>query len=192
MPSPVADTLEALADCFASLGIDWYLFGAQAALLRGSRRLTSDVDVTVFLGQVAREALVDRMTAMGFVLRVPRDGGFIERTRVVPFVHASSAVPVDVVLGGAGLEAYFLAECEHLDLEGVVVPTPRAEHLIVMKLLAGRDKDLDDAAAIARAAQPDLAGVETMVNEIATAVGEDDSLRALAGLKRLLERDNLV
>src|SRR5688572_28126847 len=86
--SPVADTLAALASCFASLGIDWYLFGAQAALLRGSRRLTSDVDVTVFLGQVGTAELVDRMTATGFVLRVPRTGGFIERTHVVPFIHA--------------------------------------------------------------------------------------------------------
>jgi len=188
MPSPVADTLAALARCFASLGVDWYLFGAQAALLRGSRRLTSDVDVTVFLGQIGTAELVDRMTDMGFVLRVPRAGGFIERTRVVPFVHAASATPVDVVLGGAGLEAHFLAECEILDIEGVLVPTPSAEHLLVMKLLAGRDRDLEDAAAIVRAARPDLASVEALVSEIAAAIGEDDALRALAALKRMLSR----
>lgn len=186
MPSPVVDTLAALASCFTSVGIDWYLFGAQAALLRGSRRLTSDVDVTVFLGQVGAAELIERMTAMGFVLRVPSTGGFIERTRVVPFIHTASATPVDVLLGGPGLEAHFLAGCELIDIDGVTVPTPSAEHLLVMKLLAGRDKDLEDAAAIVRATRPDLASVEELVTDIAAAVGEDDAIRALVALKRML------
>ena len=55
MPSPIADALRALADAFDRLGADWYLFGAQAALLRGSRRFTEDVDVTVFLTDMKRD-----------------------------------------------------------------------------------------------------------------------------------------
>ena len=52
MSSPVAEVVAALAAAFDSLGVDWYLFGAQAALLHGSERMTHDVDVTVMLGAV--------------------------------------------------------------------------------------------------------------------------------------------
>jgi hypothetical protein len=36
MSSSLADTLAALARAFERIGVDWYLFGAQAAILRGS------------------------------------------------------------------------------------------------------------------------------------------------------------
>jgi len=39
--------------------VDWYIFGAQAALIWGRPRLTSDVDVTVRLGAVEFESLSD-------------------------------------------------------------------------------------------------------------------------------------
>ena len=44
MPSPVAEVLAALVACFHSLGVRWYLFGAQAAIYHGVARLTADVD----------------------------------------------------------------------------------------------------------------------------------------------------
>jgi hypothetical protein len=48
---------DALAALAASLqGLDWYLFGAQAALLYGSTRLTADIDVTAWVPD--RDALV--------------------------------------------------------------------------------------------------------------------------------------
>ena len=47
MRSPVAELLGALGAVLDRLGVGWYLFGAQAALLYGAARLTADVDVTV-------------------------------------------------------------------------------------------------------------------------------------------------
>lgn len=46
MRSPIADLLAALASAFDTLGMSWYLFGAQAAIVYGVARLTADVDVT--------------------------------------------------------------------------------------------------------------------------------------------------
>ena len=48
-PQPVADLLADLARGLAALGVRWFLFGAQAAILHGSARLSADVDVTVEL-----------------------------------------------------------------------------------------------------------------------------------------------
>lgn len=64
--SSVADVLVALDHSCASTGVSWYLFGAQAALLYGSARLTADVDATVLLGDVSTEALVAALEAEGF------------------------------------------------------------------------------------------------------------------------------
>ena len=49
MPSPVAELLRDLASSLDALGIRWYVFGAQAAIVHGAARLTADVDVTVLL-----------------------------------------------------------------------------------------------------------------------------------------------
>jgi hypothetical protein len=186
MSSPVADTLRALAAALQGVGQGWYLFGAQAALLRGSRRLTSDVDVTVLAGDEPTARLVERLAEQGIALRFGSDDDFVQRTRVLPLVHRDSGMPVDLVLGGPGLEELFLAAAEDLEVGGVRVPVASGEHLVVMKLLAGRDTDLDDAEAIVRALHLDLAPVAELVDAIAEGLGEDDSRAALEELRQRL------
>ena len=46
----VADLLVDLQGAFDAIGVRWFLFGAQAAILYGVARLSADVDVTVDLG----------------------------------------------------------------------------------------------------------------------------------------------
>lgn len=47
MPSAASSTLADVARALESLGVRWYLFGAQAAIHYGSPRVTADVDMTV-------------------------------------------------------------------------------------------------------------------------------------------------
>ena len=89
MRSPVADLLADLASALEGAGVAWYLFGAQAAILHGAARLTADVDVTVRLPEaMSQETLAARIEQHGFRRRIV-DPTFVERTRVMPFVHAS-------------------------------------------------------------------------------------------------------
>lgn len=184
MSSTVHDVLGALRDALAGFGDGWYLFGAQAALLRGSRRLTSDIDVTVFPGASSTEGLVERLRSHAFRLRVPDVDDFVRQTRVLPVVHEPTGMPVDVVLGGPGLEELFLSAAEPVRLGTTVIPVPTAEHLIVMKLLAGRPLDLDDAEAMFRAAKPAIEPIESLVDAIAEGLGEDDVRVALSRLRQ--------
>ena len=108
MPSPVAEALAALGRGLQELGVRWYLFGAQAALLYGAARLTADVDVTVMLGERPSAELVRALERAGLRLRVTDPGAFVKKTRVLPFLHPGSGMPVDVVLAGPGLEEIFL------------------------------------------------------------------------------------
>ena len=154
-PAPVAELLAELERALAALGLRWFLFGAQAAVLHGVARLTADVDVTVELGPHSSAALVDALTRAGFDLRVPDVAGFVEATRVLPFVHRRSRMPVDVVLAGPGLEEQFLARAEEREIGGARIPVASAEDLVAMKVLAGRGRDLEDVEAIVRI-RPDL------------------------------------
>jgi hypothetical protein len=148
MRSPLAETLAALAGALDSLDARWYLFGAQAALLYGAARLTADVDVTVQLGDRDRAELVRVLGKSGFALRVRDVDDFVARTRVLPLLHRASGMPVDVVLAGPGLEELFLKRRRRRTIDGVSVPVASPEDMVVMKVLAGRGKDEDDAVAI--------------------------------------------
>lgn len=152
--SPFVELLGALAGVLSQLGARWYLFGAQAALLHGAARLTADVDVTVDLQGKDPEVLAEALTAAGFQMRV-EDIAFTHRTRVLPVLHLATGIAADVVLAGPGLEELFLLRAQLHDLDGVQVPVACAEDVIVMKILAGRPKDVEDVVAIA-AAHKDL------------------------------------
>src|SRR5262249_52500871 len=70
--------------------------------------------------------------------------------------HALSGIPADIVLAGPGIEELFLARAKVVDVDGAHVPVACAEDVIVMKLLAGRPKDVDDVVAILAAHPDDL------------------------------------
>lgn len=127
----------------------WYVFGAQAVILYGVPRLSADVDVTLALEPDAPDRFVLEMGAAGFGLRVD-DPDFVRRTHVMPFLHTSTGMPVDVVLAGSGLEDEFLARARRIDVHGTMLPIIDLADLIIAKVLAGRPKDIDDAGALWR------------------------------------------
>jgi hypothetical protein len=84
----------------------------------------------------------------GFAPAFAFDDAFVAATRVVPMVHQASGMPVDIMLAGPGLEELFIGAAEPTLIAGVEVPVIRAEHLVVMKILTGRPRDLEDVAVI--------------------------------------------
>jgi Nucleotidyl transferase AbiEii toxin, Type IV TA system len=155
-PQPVAELLAQLRRALAALGVRWFLFGAQAAILHGVARLSADVDVTVDLGARSSTELVNGLAEAGFDLLVSDVDRFVETTRVLPFVPRTSRIPVDVVLAGPGLEEQFFRDAEERMVGGTLIPVASAEDLVSMKVLAGRPRDLDDVAAIVHVRRHDL------------------------------------
>ena len=168
-PQPVADLLADLARGLGALGVRWFLFGAQAAILHGSARLSADVDVTVDLAARSTRELVDALAHEGFELRVDDAQGFVDATRVIPLLHVASRMPLDIVLAGPGLEEQFFARAAERRVGGTLVPVVSAEDLVAMKILAGRPRDMEDVTSIVRARR-------------------DLDLETIRGTLRLLER----
>jgi hypothetical protein len=61
-----------------------------------------------------------------------------------------------VVLAGPGLEELFFDRLVHRSVGNLKIPVASAEDSIVMKILAGRAKDLDDVRAILSAKRATL------------------------------------
>lgn len=178
MRSPVADLLADLSRAFATLDMPWYLFGAQAAIVYGVARLTADVDVTARApaGQPA-SAWVTTVEQHGFARRFA-DPAFIEHSRVMPLVHQQTGLPVDIVLAGPGLEDEFLSRAVAHAIDGVTVPVVEVSDLVILKVLAGRPKDLDDLASLLRVQRPtiDEARVRKVLGLLEQALGQSDLL----------------
>jgi hypothetical protein len=172
------ELLTALSAVLARWG-RWYVFGAQAVIAYGVPRLSADVDVTVQLVPEEPERFVRDMEAAGFALRVD-DPDFVRRTRVMPFVHLATAMPLDVVLAGSGLEEEFLDRAQAVDLGGTKVPLIDPEDLIIAKVLAGRPKDLEDAHGLWRLRGRDLdpARIRRTLRLLEEALSQSDLLSA--------------
>ena len=170
------DLLQALSAVLDRWG-RWYLFGAQAVVAYGAPRFSADVDVTVELDPDDPERFVREMEAGGFALRVD-DPDFVRRTRVMPFVHVATGMPLDVVLAGSGLEDEFLDRAKATDIGGARVPLIDVADLIVGKILAGRPKDAEDARSLWRIHGSDARRrrIRRLLRLLEEALGQSDLL----------------
>ena len=165
-----------LQSAFDSLNIPWYLFGAQAAILYGAARLTADVDITVSLRDHSLTELISALKQAGFDTRISDAEQFAEQNRVLLLVHAPSRMPIDIIIAGPGPEEAILARRRKLSVGGIQIPVACPEDLIVMKLLAGRSKDLDDISSMLVTLLPelDLALIERFLQEFESALDRND------------------
>jgi hypothetical protein len=151
--------------------------------------LSADVDVTLALVPDAPERFAQEMEAAGFALRVD-DPDFVRRTRVMPFVHTATAMPVDVVLAGSGLEEEFLDRAVMKDVGGALVPLIEISDLIIAKVLAGRSKDLDDASRLWRihGGVADAVRIRRTLRLLEEALAQSDLVSTFETIARPLER----
>lgn len=179
--SAPAELLAAAAGVIETWCDGWYLFGAQAVVVWGRPRLTADVDVTIRLSSGDTVGFWRDMERAGFRLRVPEPEPFLARTRVLPFLHLPTQLPLDVVLAGPGIEDRFIERAVRIEIEGVSVPVASPEDLIVMKVLAGRPKDLEDMRSVLmeRLTMMDVAYIRSMLVILEQALGQSDLLPLL-------------
>lgn len=184
MSSTVFDLLRDLRAAMSALGLRWYMIGAQAAIIHGSARLSADVDVTVMMEPSDLDAVVHRLASHGIV---PRSGDFREIAvthRVLLLWHEQTGMPIDLVLGGPGIEEEFCTRARTHDLGGTAIPVIAAEDLIASKILAGRAKDMEDVRFMVIAGRNalDIAAVKNVLRQLEQALDRSDLLPVLESL----------
>ncbi len=157
MPAPnVAEHLRAIAKALKPLRIRWYVFGAQAVIAAGAVRQTADLDITTDDVPVAR--LMKALRGAGFVLRSGIAGveDLVEHHRILPMEHRKSHFQLDVVRAGPGPEQGMLERARTRQVGRTRIPFVETNDLLVLKVLAGREKDLEDVRALLRGRSPEI------------------------------------
>ena len=177
--SAVADTLRVLARVLDGQELLWFVFGAQAVSVRGAPRATQDIDITVAVERTHLRALVEALESEGLRHRYPDlSEELLTKGAVLPLSHPSG-MEVDLVLAGSGFEAAALERATWVAIDGVEVPVAHATDLSVMKVLAGRGKDLDDLRSLLASGDVDLAEARNLLGQFEEALGQSDLLPRL-------------
>ena len=95
-------------------------------------------------------------------------------------MHFETGMPLDLVLAGPGLEDIFFERVIRIHEAGMVLPVASAEDIVIMKILAGRPKDIADAQTILRQRLQtlDVAHIREMLAMLEGALDQSDLLRA--------------
>ena len=173
--SALREVLSALAAVLDQETAGWFLFGAQAVAIRGAPRTTQDVDVTVQLPRKQLPQLAEALRTRGIEHRFPESAAqLIEHAAVLPMIHRSTAMEIDIVIAGSGLESLALSRAERLVVAGVSIPVAQATDLVVFKVLAGRGKDLEDAGSLLAAGEVRVPEVQSLLEQLEIALGVSD------------------
>lgn len=148
--------------------IEWAVAGGLAMHLYGSQRLTKDVDIIA-----SRLLSLTPEHALSF-------GGGSYTLQVGKY-----AVPVDWIVRSDGYQKYYRAALrDAITLpNGIRIVTP--EWLVILKLNAGRQKDLDDIVFLLRFQR--LVDRPTIKQHVVATAGEDAWLAMLPNFRRLCD-----
>ncbi len=147
--------VSAVAQWLDRVGASGALIGAVAVAALGRPRATRDVDVVVW-SPFATEwpTLID---GLGDHLAF-REGGSLEfalESRVLLLRHVPTGVDVDVSLGALELERELVEGARLNPASGLALALPRVEHLVILKAIAARPRDIVDIEGLLQV-HPDL------------------------------------
>lgn len=168
-----ADAILAFDEFAKRERIQWYLFGAQAVIVYGVPRVTNDIDITVDLGVRTLADFIAPLQRAGFEPKFA-DEAFALATRVLPVVHQSTQWKIDLVLAGPGLEQKILEEARPHRVGRRKIRVISPEHLVVLKVLAGRPKDLQDVRGLLDVADLDQERIEQTLRDLEQALDQSD------------------
>ena len=173
----------AFSELADSEGIRWYLFGAQAVAIYGVPRTTNDIDITIQLGERSLSSIVDPLRNAGFTPLVTSEG-FHRETRIYPVFHKRSGWKVDLVLAGTGIEEIFLESAHVFHFKNKEIRVVAPEHLVALKILASRPKDLEDVRGLIRIADLDHARVDETLRTLEQLLDQSDLRPVYARLRQ--------
>jgi hypothetical protein len=139
-----------------ALQVRWALVGGFAVAVYAEPRTTRDIDLALAVSDEAElNAAVLGLRMRGY--RDHPDGAILEHADgrlatvrlISPPVMEVAGVVVDLLFASSGVEAEVVAGAQARELiPGLVVPVVQAGHLLALKVLAGRPKDIVDVQSV--------------------------------------------
>lgn len=171
----VSAATDAAVSALTEGGFDYALIGGLAVILRGHDRYTRDVDALVWNLDDRLDELSSLLEQRGFRRPTPDELRTSKSTRLL---HAlwKPDVYVDFMLGFFPFERETLDHATPMDLgHGGIAKVATPEDLIIMKLTASREKDIQDVIAL-KELYPDLDRnrIRAIVSDYAEALERPD------------------
>jgi len=169
-----------------SRGVPHILIGGQAVLLHGAPRLTQDIDVSLNVGPEQIAVVEDACAAIGLEPLVADPADFARETFVLPVQSESSGVRVDFIFSNTEFERLAVDRAVQVTLSGETVPFASPEDLVLLKLFAGRARDMEDARSVVGRQGPglDWSYIERWARSFAEIPGREDLPKRVAQLRR--------
>jgi hypothetical protein len=124
------------------------VIGGLAVVAVGEPRTTADADALVFVSPAEAAALIRQAAKAGFEVREDVERERLAATGTMRFRRGR--FQIDLITASLPFEDAAYERASRHDLFGIRLPFPSPEDLILFKVLAGRDKDMLDAAGVVR------------------------------------------
>lgn len=128
--------------------IPYMVIGGQAVLMYGEPRFTKDIDITLGVN-------IDRLKDILAIsedlhLKVlPKDiEEFVTKTMVLPLIDDVSGLRVDFIFSFTDFETEAIKNVTKFNISDVPVNFASVEDVIILKLYAGRERDIEDVKSI--------------------------------------------
>lgn len=144
------ELLKQLALALDKAKLPYMVFDGQAVLLYGEPRLTRDIDVTLGIDTSAAPRLLRVIGDLQWRVLVNEVDGFLRQTFVLPVLDPKSNTRIDFVFSLTEYERRAIDRGKIVSLGGIDVRFVSLEDLIVMKIVAGRPRDLEDVISVIR------------------------------------------
>jgi len=130
------------------MGIEFSIVGGIAVALISTPRFTADIDAVLLDIDDRLEWVVSELAGAGYVGRTSDPIAFARRTRVLT-LQDTFGVGIDLMLGLLPFDEDVVRKSNRVMIEGELeVPVASPEHLVVMKAVAWRPKDIEDIRQI--------------------------------------------
>lgn len=138
---------------FESQRIPYVLMGGMAVAAHGLPRPTHDVDFTIVLPREQLADLFDAVTQAGYMVPEAFRKGWIDEVAGMPLVRVQmwvrdKPIDIDIFLAESGYQHEIVKRKVRVQVEGQQAWLVSPEDLILLKLIAGRPRDLGDIGDI--------------------------------------------
>jgi len=162
--------------------LEWptMVIGGLAVAARGRPRMTADADITIAMPEGAEEDLVRRCLAAGFRPLPEEPLDFVRARRVLP-LQADDGTRVDAIVAGSPYEIEAIGRSTDVAVQGVTLRMACAEDVVIHKVVAGRERDIEDARSVVQrsGASFDPGLVRRVIVPLAEAIADDDLRRRM-------------
>ncbi len=173
------ERLRSLAGLLRDIGSPAMIIGGLAVSVHGRPRTTLDADVTISLDIGELPRVVAAASRCGFTPRIEDPEPFVRRTRVLPLRRVEDGWDVDLVFAGSPYELEAIGRARSVAIGGSDLPVISPEDLLIHKILAGRPRDVEDAASVVlrQGDRLDRRMVLGVLSELASFLADDDLRR---------------